>query len=498
MSVPALALAPVLIDPSTGTGANVRTLNDELLDRAARDDYHAWLAGTAAAGGCVRPVRLRGTIRDIHPATGEVVRTLDTATLPDKVLYTPCGDRRASVCPSCAETYRRDTYQLIRAGLIGGKNVPETVRTHPCVFATFTAPSFGPVHTRRELPGGRAARCRPRRKADLCQHGRRLSCGQRHKDTDPTLGRPLCPDCYDYAAAVVWNVHAPELWRRTTIAIRRQLAKTARAAGAGKVQLAYAKVAEFQARGLVHFHAIFRLDGHTRMTRASSPRPRARHRPLSCSPTLSRPPPPQCGSPPSPTRPNPRLGHPLGRPARHRASSGLPATAARSPTSPWRPTWPSTPPRAPRPPASRPAGSPQRTLAVYADKRTHQGTADHAPAWHHRQPPAPGLPGAAPLGAHARLPRPLRHQKPPLLHHHARSPHRPPQLAAPPARPSAEHDAGQTVVTLDQPRNGPDEAGAPAETRSSPCRPPPEHATTADIARGESNLLFGEIERRQR
>ena len=55
----------------------------------------------------------------------------------------------------------------------------------------------------------------------------------------------------------------PELWRRTTIAIRRQLARAAKAAGAGKVQLSYAKVAEFQARGLVHFHAIFRLDATT-------------------------------------------------------------------------------------------------------------------------------------------------------------------------------------------------------------------------------------------
>jgi hypothetical protein len=61
----------------------------------------------------------------------------------------------------------------------------------------------------------------------------------------------------------VWNGHAPELWRRTTIAIRRQLARAAKAAGAGKVQLSYAKVAEFQARGLVHFHAIFRLDATT-------------------------------------------------------------------------------------------------------------------------------------------------------------------------------------------------------------------------------------------
>jgi uncharacterized Zn-finger protein len=203
---------------------------------------------------------LHGTIRDLDPATGEVLRTLDTATLPDGVLYVPCGDRRASVCPACAETYRADTYQLIRAGLTGGKGIPETVAQHPCVFATFTAPSFGLVHTCRLTTKGRPARCRPRRKAASCPHGRRLSCGLHHKDTDPCLGKPLCPDCYDYQGVVVWNAHAPELWRRTTIAIRRRLAKNAKAIGAGTVQLSYAKVAEFQARGLVHFHAIFRLD----------------------------------------------------------------------------------------------------------------------------------------------------------------------------------------------------------------------------------------------
>src|SRR6266536_17451 len=257
-SVPALALAPVLID--TGTGASTRTLDAQLLDRAARPDYHQWLAGTAAAGGCVRPVRLHGTIRDINPATGEILRTLDTDTLPDKAIYTPCGDRRASVCPACAETYRRDTYQLIRAGIAGGKGVPETVASHPCVFATFTAPSFGPVHTRHLASGGRPARCRPRRKATTCPHGRRLSCGQRHRETDACLGRPLCPDCYDYSAAVVWNAHAPELWRRTVIGLRRQLDKLAKAHGT-RVKLSYAKVGEFQRRGLIHFHAIFRLDG---------------------------------------------------------------------------------------------------------------------------------------------------------------------------------------------------------------------------------------------
>src|SRR6185437_8743473 len=47
-----------------------------------------------------------------------------------------------------AETYRRDAFQIIRSGLIGGKGVTPAVASHPAVFATFTAPSFGPVHAR--------------------------------------------------------------------------------------------------------------------------------------------------------------------------------------------------------------------------------------------------------------------------------------------------------------------------------------------------------------
>jgi hypothetical protein len=231
------------------------------LARAARDDYPAWLAQATAAGGCSRPVRLHGQIHHIDPATGETLRTVSTADAPDGVIYTACGDRRASVCPACAETYRADTYQLIRAGLAGGKGVPESVAVHPCVFATFTAPSFGSVHARLVGRDGQVQRCRPRRKRSICPHGRSLSCPHRHRETDICLGKPLCPDCYDYAGAVVWNAHAPELWRRTTIALRRCLDKLARDHGT-RVKLSYAKVAEFQRRGLVHFHAIVRLDGH--------------------------------------------------------------------------------------------------------------------------------------------------------------------------------------------------------------------------------------------
>jgi hypothetical protein len=58
---------------------------------------------------------------------------------------------------------------------------------------------------------------------------------------------------------VVWNAWAPELWRRTRIAADRQLRPLERAHGI-KLRLSYAKVAEYQTRGLIHFHALIRLD----------------------------------------------------------------------------------------------------------------------------------------------------------------------------------------------------------------------------------------------
>ena len=78
------------------------------------------------------------------------------------------------------------------------------------------------------------------------------------------MGAPLCQECYDAASAVVWQWWAPELWRRFTIALRRALARTLGVAESRLGQVAsvqYAKVAEYQRRGLVHFHALIRLDG---------------------------------------------------------------------------------------------------------------------------------------------------------------------------------------------------------------------------------------------
>ena len=93
-----------------------------------------------------------------------------------------------------------------------------------------------------------------------------MSCTQKHARDDDQLGEPLCPDCYDYTGSVLFNACAPELWRRFTITLRRTLARQAGLTGkafAAQARLSYAKVAEYQRRGVVHFHAIIRLDGPT-------------------------------------------------------------------------------------------------------------------------------------------------------------------------------------------------------------------------------------------
>ncbi|MEU6536472.1 replication initiator [Streptomyces sp. NPDC047000] len=211
---------------------------------ARHGDLSAYARQIQRLGGCEQPVRMEGHRLDVHATTGEIVREVTATDLPAGQLLIRCNNRRATRCAACAETYRKDTFHLITAGLSGGKGIGPAVAQHPRVFATFTAPSFGPVHNRPDK-----GRCR---------------CGHTHPDDDPALGTPLDPDRYDYRAAVLWNAHAGALWGRFTTYLRQQLASRA---GIGRSELrdclkvSYAKVAEYQRRGAVHFHAVIRLDG---------------------------------------------------------------------------------------------------------------------------------------------------------------------------------------------------------------------------------------------
>jgi hypothetical protein len=203
---------------------------------------------------------LTGKVTGTDTTTGrEFTRTTDS--MPDAVIYKACGNRRSAICPACAEVYRGDAYQLVLAGLAGGKEVPESVSGHPAVFATFTAPGFGIVHTQRRK-GNQLLPCRARRKLECCPHGVVTVCTKRHGENDSDLGQPFCQLCYRYREHVIWNNQASELWRRTAQQANRLLARHAKSHGdKGRVRLSFGKAAEYQRRGVVHFHALIRVDG---------------------------------------------------------------------------------------------------------------------------------------------------------------------------------------------------------------------------------------------
>jgi hypothetical protein len=232
-----------------GLGAPLPTVSSADTDQAltARlrsPDYQTWRVQVDATRGCAAPIHLQGSSR-ILDADGALLLERSGTVLA------PCGNRRESVCPACSDRYCSDAFHLLRAGLAGddGKGVPATVTAHPRAFVTLTAPSFGAVHTRTVTPRG---------------HVRPCGCGEQHHADDPRIGTALDPDSYDYVGAVLWQAHASALWARFATHLRRALAA---ALGVGAREwaqhgrLSFAKVAEYQRRGLVHFHAVIRIDG---------------------------------------------------------------------------------------------------------------------------------------------------------------------------------------------------------------------------------------------
>jgi len=234
-----------MVDAAALAGVDPVTWQD-FLRVAGSPGFDRWQEQVRRTGGCADPIHLMGSTKTLDAATGTVLHAYSTDDEPGGRLRVACGNRRASRCPACAWLYAGDTFHLIRAGLVGdpAKGTPETVRNHPRVFATLTAPSFGPVHNR------------PAR--GWCR------CGVRHTEGAAELGTPLDPDSYDYAGAVLWNNHASELWRYFTIYLRREIARRAgltQQAAREQSRLSFGKVAEYQKRGAVHFHAVIRFDG---------------------------------------------------------------------------------------------------------------------------------------------------------------------------------------------------------------------------------------------
>lgn len=200
------------------------------------------------ASRCSHPVRLRST--RLNVVTGEFT---------SKVFKVACKDRREAVCPACSRTYGTDAWIVAATGVNGGKGVPADVVNCPRFFVTLTAPGFGAVHTIRSN-----GRCVQASSADqICEHGWRRTCRIRHVEDDRLLGLPICDKCFRYRDAILWNAHASRLWSATILQARRNLAMrlgVRRTEMYRHAKVHYFKVAELQRRGLVHFHALARLE----------------------------------------------------------------------------------------------------------------------------------------------------------------------------------------------------------------------------------------------
>jgi len=244
----AAATIPVL--PGLPAGIDPTDVVVQMVRRAASPGFESWWRRAEHVGFCANPIHLLGT---------------DTFGRQHQA-FTRCNNRRAVACPSCSDLYARDTWQLVHAGLHGGHHhMPSTIAKHPQVFITLTAPGFGPVHTTRDdTHNSHDRRCHDPGRSGYrrCRHGKPLWCSTIHGDDDARVGQPLCDECYDYTGHVLFAWHAPELWRRFTITVRRLLDSHLRAMGeaAKSVRINYVKVAELQRRAIPHFHAVIRLD----------------------------------------------------------------------------------------------------------------------------------------------------------------------------------------------------------------------------------------------
>jgi len=145
----------------------------------------------------------------------------------------PCGSRLADKCPHCSNVYRRDAITVLQSGLKGAEN-----STIPFTFITFTAPGadvFGPTH-QRVVNTGKSGK----------SHIRKCGCQNVHAEGDEVIGTPLEPSTYRYELAADFNAHASRLLTVTMQRLGRVVGR----------KLSYTRVAEFQTRGLIHFHVI--------------------------------------------------------------------------------------------------------------------------------------------------------------------------------------------------------------------------------------------------
>src|SRR5215211_4539678 len=180
---------------------------------------------------CSRPVAT-GERRSAPPARPRTRPTSSTSWPPASAAVRACPRPWLSIRGCSSPSRRRPWARSIAARRKGGGCIPATPtgKDRPARMA-----------------GGRAA-------------------GSATTRTTPGWASHCAPAATRPTPRVLWNALAGRLWSRTTIYLYRVLAQLAGLTEEELrrlVRVSFAKVAEYQKRGAVHFHAIIRLDAAT-------------------------------------------------------------------------------------------------------------------------------------------------------------------------------------------------------------------------------------------
>ena len=250
---------------STGPGCPLPP-SDELFDLATRDDFHRWEAQLANTGNCANPIRLLGRIDATDRATGQTRVMYDTDSEPgqrppDRVRQPPRArlprllaglqERRPADHPLRPDRRQRHARHRGRAPVrLRHPHRPRLrARAHHPHRAAWPPAALPPPPRRPPAP--------------LPTWPRHLL--PPHPPSRRSTARPA-------AVPRLLRLHRARPVQRVragTVAPVHHLpappagppARDHPEAAAQQVRVRFVKVAEYQARGVVHYHAVVRLDG---------------------------------------------------------------------------------------------------------------------------------------------------------------------------------------------------------------------------------------------
>ena len=217
----AAAIAP---EPEHGSGP-VATA-DDVITFADLKDRERQLAST---GACAHPVRLHGRVTAIDLATGEAAPVYDTAERTGRGAARRVRQPPRITLPGLLGRLQARRPPARPRGPDRRQRRPRNGRC-PSVRVRHASP---PRRSARCMPAGCAARpcCPAAPAATLTSGSARTAATSPARSGTPSMipgsAARCARDCYDYEAAVLFNLHATALWRRFTTYLPRHLARLA-------------------------------------------------------------------------------------------------------------------------------------------------------------------------------------------------------------------------------------------------------------------------------